>query len=55
VGKIPEKAVRESVFLTTRHCILSAELTFGNFAHWVGERLNKPFFLSYKKFVYDVV
>jgi len=42
VGKINEKAVCRSVFLTTWHCILSAELTkthsfrlfFSDFAHW---------------------
>jgi len=43
VGKIAEKAVCGSVFLTTWHCILSTELEkrtssdwfFGDFAHWV--------------------
>jgi len=44
VGKITEKAVCKSVFLTAWHCILSAELTkshsftlcvFGDFAHLV--------------------
>jgi len=43
VGKITEKAVRKSVFLTTWHSIFSAELTkthsfrlfFGDFALWV--------------------
>jgi len=42
VGKIAEKAVCRSVFLTMWHCILSAELTkmhcfrlfFGDFVHW---------------------
>jgi len=43
VGKITEKEVRRSVFLTTWHCVLSADLTkhalfqtvfFGDFAHW---------------------
>jgi len=34
VGKITEKAVCKSAFLTTWHCILSAELMFyGDFAH----------------------
>jgi len=42
VGKIAEKAVCRSLFLTTWHCMLSAELTkyalfqtvfFGDFAH----------------------
>jgi len=41
VGKIAEKAVFRSVFLTIWHCVLSAELTkthyyrlfFGHFAH----------------------
>jgi len=44
VGKIAKKAVSSgSVFLTTWHCILSAELTkmhsfrlsFDDFVHWV--------------------
>jgi len=42
VVKIAEKAVCRRVFLTTWHCVLSAELTkthssrlfFGDFAHW---------------------
>jgi len=36
MGKIAEKAVWKNVFLTTWHCILSAELAkfFGDFAHW---------------------
>jgi len=39
VGKISEKALCRSVFLTTLHCILSAELTKNvllqtDFAHW---------------------
>jgi len=43
VGKIAEKAVCKSVFLTIWHCILGAELTkthsfrlffFYDFAHW---------------------
>jgi len=44
VGKITEKAVCMSVFLTTWHCFLSAELIkthsfrlffFGDVAHWL--------------------
>jgi len=42
VGKIAEKAVCRSAFLTTWHCIFSAEVTksaplqtvFWHFAHW---------------------
>jgi len=42
MGKIAEKAICGSVFLTIWHCILSAELTkmhssrlfFGDFARW---------------------
>jgi len=43
VGKIAEKAVYKSVFLTKWHCNLSAKLTkrsapsdccFSDFAHW---------------------
>jgi len=44
VGRIAEKVVRRSVFLTIWHCIFSAKLTkkrtpsdcfFADFAHWV--------------------
>jgi len=35
VGKITEKAVCVSVFLTIWHCNFSAELTFTDFTHWV--------------------
>jgi len=45
VGKIAEKTVCMSIFLTIWHCILSAELTktrlfFGDFAYWVAFQIN---------------
>jgi len=54
VGKIAERAVCRSVFLTICHCILNAEFTkthsfrlsFGDFTHWE----NKPIYVTKIKY-----